>query len=398
MGHSLNSPSSFARRRVCTGSAMMESVLPDTENIYAAEGSAAHALGEKCLLEGKNPADYKGQKMGEFKNADGTVTEFFVDGDMIEAVQVYVDHCRPLMGENTKIEEKLNLPFLGPDEESSTGHTRGTADFVSLVDNVLYVNDYKHGAGVPVKADNNIQGLCYGLGAAFEFEHLEWDTLRVGIIQPRTFIGDGISEWDVSRDELLDWKMDFSETALATRDPSKFKLVPSEYCRFCKALFHCKGFIGLIKEVTGMDVLDKDSQLVEINQLSEDQISDIIFNKMPLIQSWFARLKDYAYQRAEERNPLPNTKMVEKRGRRVWKDPKAAEEFFSQFDGAYKQTFRTAPEMEKLFGKKMFKNYEDKFVEKKSTGVELVPLDDPRENVRPSGESEFGSVNKNLFD
>lgn len=396
MAHSLNSPSSFSRRKACPASSRMEMDLVDRESVYAAEGTAAHALGEKCLLEGREPAEYWGEVMGSFTHKDGSVEQFKVDGDMIDAVEVYVNHCAPLMGEFTKIEQKLDLRFLGPDSESSTGYVRGTADFISLHEGILHVVDYKHGKGVPVDAVGNIQGLSYGMGAANAFDNLDWHTLRITIVQPRAFHPDGaVRSWDVPRDDLLDYKMDFSEAALLT-----FSAMPSlnagSQCRFCKALFHCKGMVEYIKESIGMDILKDDSDPMDINRLTEEQIVDILFNKIPVIKNWIAKLDDYVQQRAEERNPLAGTKMVETRAYRKWIDPVTAEQIFKDVEGAYDVKFKSAPQIEKLLGKKEFAKYEEKLVKKESSGVTLVPLDDPRPDARPSGESEFSAVN--LFD
>lgn len=397
MAHSLNSPSSFSRRRACPASSQMERDLPDNENVYAAEGTAAHALGETCLMNDADPDEYMGQVMGKFTHSDGSIEDFKVDGDMVDAVQVYVDHCRPLIGDFTKIERKLDLPFLGPDEESSTGSVRGTADFISLKDGILHVVDYKHGRGVPVDVIGNIQGLSYGIGAANSYDNLDWHTLRITIVQPRAFHpGGSVRSWDVSREELLDWKMDFSEAALRTFEKNP-PLSAGEHCRFCKAIFHCMGIVNLIKEVTGMDLTIKDSVPVDIKTLTEEQLVDILFNKLPILKNWVAKVEDYAQQRAEERNPLPDTKLVETRQRRVWKNPAEAEVFFKDFEGAYDVKFKSAPQIEKQIGKKKFAEYEERFVTKISTGVTLVPASDPRVDARPSGESEFGVVKENLF-
>lgn len=393
MSHSVNGPSSFSRRRACSASMQMELGIPDKESIYAQEGSAAHALGEKCLKTGKNPEDFLGVKLGEYQLPDGSIEEFIVDGDMVDAVKVYVDYCRPLINKNTMIEQKFDIPVLGPDEHSKTGFVRGTSDFTSLHNRILEVVDYKHGKGVQVGAVDNIQGLSYGIGAAANFKDEDWDTLRITIVQPRVFGAKQIKSWDVPKEDLLDWKMDFAEAALKTF-AKDVELNPSKNCQFCKALYLCKGIINLIREITGMDLTKSGSSPMDINKLTDDQIVDIIFNKLPIIKGWFAKLEDYAQQRAEERNPLPGTKLVETRARRVWKDPKKAEQFFSSMLGekAYDKKFKTAPQIEKVLGKKEYSNYEESYVHSISSGVTLALIEDSRQDVRPSAASEFGSV------
>lgn len=87
--HAKLSPSASKRWMNCPGSVQLIEQLTNEGKIeenatspWAEEGSAAHALAEKCLLEHNDAIDYLNQKIyGDFK-----VTE-----EMAEAVQVYLD-------------------------------------------------------------------------------------------------------------------------------------------------------------------------------------------------------------------------------------------------------------------------------------------------------------------
>jgi hypothetical protein len=59
--HSLNGPSSFARRIACPGSANAERGIHEETSVYAAEGTAAHKLCEECLKDGIDPQDMIGK-------------------------------------------------------------------------------------------------------------------------------------------------------------------------------------------------------------------------------------------------------------------------------------------------------------------------------------------------
>jgi len=378
--HSLNSPSSFSRRINCPGSANMERDLPNETSPYAAEGTAAHALGEKCLLENKEPSEFEGEII---INDDGT--EFEVDADMIEAVDVYIDHCKPLMGDHL-IEYKFPLPFLGPDE-------KGTSDFTALNERILHVTDYKHGRGVPVDAIGNIQGLCYGLGAAKYFDKEEWDILRITIVQPRAYHDDGpVRSWDVPRAELMDYMINFAYHAKATESEDA-ELKVGDWCRFCKAKPTCPAQLKFVEDAMEMDFNEPTSKPIPINLLSDAQIVDMVFNRIKLIEQWCASLKDHAQSRAEAGNALPGTKLVATRAVRMWKDKGQAEKALKTKYGdkiykISKKEFLSAPQVEKAVGKKEFENIAF-LVDKVSTGVTLVPESDRRENVRPSVEDEF---------
>ena len=378
--HSLNSPSSFSRRIGCPGSANLEKLLPNESSSFADEGTAAHALAEMCLKEGKDADYYEGEEI----DVDGN--KFTVNQDMISAVQDYVDHCRPLLGRHM-IEEKFMLPFLGPKE-------KGTSDFTALHEGILHVVDYKHGKGVTVEHVGNIQGLCYGLGAAKVFDKDKWHTLRITIAQPRAYHDEGgIRSWDVPREELLDYMINFAHAAKATEDPNA-PLKVGSWCRFCKAKATCPQQMKEAAEIMEMDFAEPTSRPVPVEFLSDAQIADIVLNKIKLIEQWCASLKDYAQTRAEAGKPLPGTKLVATREVRVWKDKDAAEKFFSKKLGdkayAIKREFLSAPQIEKVVGKKEFKDYAPKMVEKVSTGATLVPESDPRESVRSTVEDEFG--------
>lgn len=380
--HSLNSPSSFSRRIGCPGSANMERDIPSQSSIYADEGTAAHELGETCLIKGDNPSDYAGEIITVEK--DGPRRDFEVNADMISAVDVYVNYCRPLMGRHF-IEHKFELPFLGEDQ-------KGTSDFTALKDGILNVVDYKHGKGEPVDAIDNIQGLCYGLGAAKEFMNDDWHTLRITIVQPRAYHDMGpVRSWDVPRDEMIDYLINFAHAAKATEDPNA-PLRVGKWCRFCKAKVNCPAQLKHAQEVMEMDFNEPTSKPVPIELLSDEQILDIVFNKLKVIEQWAASLKDYAQKKAEAGDPIKGSKLVYTRAVRIWKDKEEAERKLKPVfgDEIYEKEFVTAPKFEKIVGKKKFKEFED-MVDKVSTGVTLVPESDPRESARNTVENEFMS-------
>jgi hypothetical protein len=379
-GHSLNSPSSFSRRIGCPGSANMERDLPNESSPYAAEGTAAHTLGEMCLLKNKDAEHFKGEII---TNDDGT--EFEVTHDMIDAVQQYLDYCRPLMGDHL-VEYKFDLPFLGPDE-------KGTSDFTAACNGILHVVDYKHGKGVPVDVIGNIQGLCYGLGAAKYFEKEDWHTLRITIAQPRTYHDDGpIRYWDVPRNELVDYMVDFAYHAKATENPDA-PLNVGDWCRFCKAKPFCPAQQLFAEDAMGMDFSEPTSKPVPVEFLSDEQLADLVLNKIKIIEQWCASIKDYAQTRAEARKPLPGTKLVTTREVRMWKNKDQAEKALKgkYGDQVYKKTFMSAPQVEKAIGKKEFENIAF-LVDKVATGATLVPESDPRESVHQSVENEFDDL------
>lgn len=392
--HSLNSPSSFSRRIGCPGSANMERDIPSESSIYADEGTAAHELGETCLRKGDEPEDYRGETIVVEK--EGPRREFEVNGDMISAVDVYMDHCRPLMGRHM-IEHKFKLPFLGPEEKGTSDFTALTLNFLDKDQkrkNILHVVDYKHGKGETVEAKGNVQGLCYGLGAAQEFQNEPWDILRITIVQPRAYHDDGpVRSWDVPRDELFDYLMKFADAAKKTEDKNA-PLKVGPWCRFCKAKVGCPAQLKNATDTMEMDFEEETSQPVPAALLSDEKILDLIFSgRIKLIEQWCQSLKDYAQKKAEAGDPIKGSKLVFTRAVRMWKDKDQAQKALGgKYPQLFTQSFCTAPQAEKILGKKEFKEV-DFLVDKVSTGVTLVPESDPRDSARGSVQSDFSDFN-----
>lgn len=388
--HSAKSPSGFSIIRACPASLRMQKYFEDSPNPYAALGTAAHALGEKCLINKTEPEDYFGQKFGQFIHDDGKIEEFIVDGDMIENIRIYVNYCRSIDEGDILIEHKFDLPFIGKEE-------KGTADFVSLEHSTstLHVVDYKNGINY-VNEYENIQGLNYGLGAALFYEKKEWDKLRITIIQPRAYNNEPIRSWDIPRDQLINWKLDFAEASIKADQPDA-PFNSGDHCKWCKASIKCSKFKQNIEEIVNMDFNNPNSEPIDPNLLNDEEIVNLLFNKIPLIEKWCRSVKDYAQKRAYQRKPLTGTKLVSSRERKTWIDVTQAEKELGNIEGAYEKNFISAPKMEKLLGKKRFAEIEH-LIEKKSFGLTLVLENDNRPSAIPDGESEFSAVNiDNLF-
>ena len=142
-----------------------------------------------------------------------------------------------------------------------------------------------------------------------------------------------------------------------------------------------------------MDFSEPTSKPIPIELLSDEQLADLVLNKIKLIEQWCSSVKDHAQNKAEAGNALPGTKLVATREVRMWKDKTQAEKALVGKYGEqiYKKSFMSAPQVEKAIGKKEFENVQF-LVDKISTGVTLVPESDPRESVRQSVEDEFGST------
>jgi len=182
--HAKLSASSSHRWLVCPGSIKAEEGLPDTQSDHSKEGSAAHFVAEQCLKNGLNAKDYIGIVIADY---DLQVTQ-----EMADYVQVYLDYVRNLGGVPL-IEVRVDFSNIVPEGF-------GTADFITMVDDTLYIVDLKYGRGVRVNAEQNSQAMLYAIGVLNEYGAIyEPKRIVLVIAQPRL---DHIDEWEVTFDQL----------------------------------------------------------------------------------------------------------------------------------------------------------------------------------------------------
>lgn len=173
--HSHIGASSAYRWMACPGSVRLCAAVPKRTTAYASEGSAAHALCERCLRDGSDPAEH----FGEVIAADGS--EFTVDEKMVAAVTVYVDKVRgdlKKFGGRLNIEKSFDLSWLYP---GMFGRNDSSIE-PDGVFGTLRVYDYKNGKK-PVFAEANSQCMYYALGALGEKNPYCVDRVEVTIIQ-----------------------------------------------------------------------------------------------------------------------------------------------------------------------------------------------------------------------
>lgn len=276
----------------CPGALALEALInsPDTGSEFAREGTAAHAMLEKCLRDNRTPSSFLGHALG----VDGV--NIAVTQDMVDAVEVAQEYIGRLRARNYFYEERVDYSHIAPGGF-------GTADvLLEVLDkvgpkkrvNTLYVIDYKHGAGVKVNAYKNPQGMLYALGALNSLDMFfdkAIERVVIVIIQPRM---DNISEYETTPAELEAWGEEVKpkaqrayalyEQALAGGDtdglfdPQNFS--PSEDgCRWCDGKKHarCKAvaMLGYRAAVEGFA------------DMTAEQQADL-----PAVEVTLARLKD----------------------------------------------------------------------------------------------------------
>ena len=344
LAHSKWSASGFESIMLCPGKKVLEAGKPNSSSKYAAEGTAAHQVLTWALAHKRHAADY----LGEVIEADGFT--FVVDEDMARHVQVTVDYCNDLAGDDGVIFADIRVNYS---EYLDTPEVEawGTADVIIARGDELIVVDFKYGMGVEVSAERNPQMSLYGLGALQAYQGIaaDFERVRLAISQPR--IKTAPSEYDLSVADLEAWGRSTARSAVisckiaeSTSQDAVWQetfLRPGEkQCRFCKAkastgsdgkLTLCPALRDeLTATTTGQAVADLD----EFTDLTAPKVSDAtdqdwleaVVSKADMFEDLFTAARAELERRLLAGVPSKQFKLVQgKRGSRAWSDAKVAE-------------------------------------------------------------------------
>lgn len=341
-GHSSLGASKADRFLNCPGSALLEEKYPDVFNEYAFEGSVAHRLGEKCLLNGHEAAAYIGKDILMENGKAGKVTE-----EMAEAVQIYLDEVNRIAektGSKPEVEAKVHLYWIHKD-------LFGTCDcIVREPFGSLYVLDYKHGQGKVVD-EETAQTKFYALGAlgpAPKSGVEDFENVIVGIVQPRAG-GSAIRYSEpMSVSELRKWGDEVLKPGAARAKRSGAPLKSGSWCKFCKASADCVELRKLAIETAG-DVFE--TPVVENpDTMTVERLSEVL-KVVPLLEDWLKQVEIRSHTLAMGGVQIPGYKLViGKSGHRAWINPDEVgdELYMTLGEEVYDRKVKSPAQMEKL--------------------------------------------------
>lgn len=392
--HAKLSPSSAHRWFECPGSVRLSADIPNKSSIFADEGTAAHTLGEFCIVNGFDTCDFAG---GHVNIVEGKVYRhekegkgcFSITDEMVEAVQLYVDTVRSLLidGDESEVECKLDLTHI-------PGMEFGTGDFLRYRPNTqeLVICDLKYGKGVPVEVEHNEQLLTYAEGTAKRFHNRGLSRVTMIIVQPRCPHPKGpVRVWSIEALDLAEFRFDIIAAAKATEGDDA-PLKPGNWCKFCPAAPTCPALTAFSLKTAELEFADEPPAVADM----EPERIAAVMTKADVIEGWIKRVKQRGHDLAlEGRNP-PGWKLVHSTSHRKFKDDVTPDYLAATLDLDVdalmtEPKMRSPAQVEGLLGKKRKGEISD-LVFKPRGKIILAPESDPRESVKPSAEDEFESA------
>lgn len=224
--HAKFSASGSERWLKCPGSiALSEKAPPQVDSVYAAEGTEAHTCLEMIARNAQ-----AGRSLFSITQV---LARKFPTAMVTHGLETYKRIAKLVPQDATLLcETRVGLEFV---EEGMFG----TVDFgIVELFGILWVIDYKYGAGRMVEPEGNTQMIYYGLGIAHKF-HFNFEKVRLAIAQPRIVHKDGFFRtWDMEVPELMSWTEKFKAGVEACKDPFA-PLNPGRWCFFCPAQTIC---------------------------------------------------------------------------------------------------------------------------------------------------------------
>jgi hypothetical protein len=360
--HAILSPSSADRWLHCTRSAKLELEFSEKESDAAVEGTAAHALCEhkvkKALKQrSRRPVSaYDSDEMEELTDAyrDYVLEQLTLERQNCPDAQVF-------------IETRLDLTSYVPG-------SFGTCDCLIVSDEKLHIIDFKYGQGVLVEAKENPQMKLYALGALDIYDGLyDFKEVAMTIFQPRR---ENVSTWTETVEELRRWAEEELKPKAELADAGEGKFCSGDWCLFCKAAVKCRA-----RAQAKLELAKQEFSLPPI--ITDEEIEEIL-PRLPDLSKWANDIMAYATDAAlNHGKQWKGFKVVEGRSVRKYSDEDAV--IKAAKDAGYTDIFKTSlitlTEMEKLMGKKKFKETLGGLVVKPQGKPTLVPDSDKRSAI-----------------
>jgi hypothetical protein len=355
--HAFLSPSSSERWFNCPPSAWLSEQFPDLGSVFAAEGTEAHRLCEFLLHE-----------MLGIPDTDPRPGMTYYTEEMEEAARGYVRFIREKL-EAMKAEGALPTVFVEQrvDLRAYIPESMGTSDCVIIADDEIGIIDFKYGMHrVPA---SSLQLRIYALGACELFRNLyDFSRVRMAIYQPRL---NAVDEVSMDIEDLYRWAEEELKPRAELAFAGQGEFSVGEWCRNCRARRACRELAAHQLEIARYE-------FTEPPLLSDEEIADVLSRVDDLV-SWATGVKEYALQAALDGRRFAGWKLVEgKSVRKFTDDACVAARLEAAGIEPYEKRMLGLTALEKLLGKKNFRNLLADLVVRSQGKPILAPVSDRR--------------------
>lgn len=388
--HAILSASGSGQWMACPPSIRLTENIPDKETEFSKEGTLAHEIAE-CSLRTNPALRPKGDEWLKWHEKQIKIGQSMDDktyNDMLHNIWEYTGMIDAKImaakikdkGATLVIEKRLDLSRWVPE-------SFGTADAIIITNGTLEVIDLKYGKGIEVSAIGNSQMRLYGLGALDAYSDLYDIThVRMTISQPR--ITDLVSSEILTVEELLDWGEKVVKPAAALAWEGKGEFKSGSHCRFCKAGAQCR-----VRAEENLALAQKEFKSPHL--LSDQEVGEVL-KKAQEIQAWVNAVETWIFNEVKDgRKVIPGWKLVEGTSRRKITDPEKLTGLLIGAGYTEDEILKTSlcgiGDLEKVVGKKKFKEIAGDYVQKPPGAPTLAPEEDPRKPWR-SAEADFDDI------
>lgn len=310
MKHAKLSASASHRWLVCQGSVQANAKNDDTGNVFALEGTTAHALLEVCLRLADEPTRYV-----ELVLDEGLMP---VDEAMADGIGYALDYVQAYMADNPKahvyVEHKVVFgPQVGCDENEGWG----TSDII--IDNYpkeCVVIDYKHGIGVSVSVKNNSQLRLYSAG--MRQQRGRYQRYRNVVVQPRVPKRKPVQEASFTDKELAAWLEDTVRPVIPIALSKDAPRVAGDHCKFCAADGQCPAQYEYVQQAASKEFKNNDPK-----SLSPAAIGRAL-DVLGTVERIGKAIKEHAIKLVHADKKVPGYEKDFTAARRIWRDEEDA--------------------------------------------------------------------------
>lgn len=364
---------SSAKRVInCPGSVKLCQKVPNKDSSYAKTGRILHDIIFEILTHGTDPQSYIGRTY-----EDQVLDEELLDTKINQAL-LLLDNLDPQNEILFRAEQKVSFGDFLPG-------VFGSVDFVGRSGKRVIILDWKFGDGGSVEAEENEQMLFYA-AAAKRTASLSWifedaADIECVIIQPPY-----LKRWVTSLERLTTFETQLKLAVdEALSDNASFAL--GDHCRWCSAKIICP-----LMTIEARDIAERQPLLTPDNVSYYLDIADIL-------KQWTSDIYNYAYEKLEMGEHIPNYKLVPKRGRRCWtNEERVITEMQTQGlsdDELFTKELLSPAQLEKVLKKRKLKLSDD-LVAVVSSGSTIAKDSDPRSALETSSSANFAEALKKI--